>query len=59
MSSRRGYGTTTEGVDYYKVRNSYGTAFGEDGYFRISQAAAEACGMYGCVVAATGVRAGS
>ena len=39
---------------YYKVRNSYGESFGEDGYFRISPAAANACGFYGCVVAGTG-----
>eukprot|EP00605_Chrysophyceae_sp_TOSAG23-4_P002809 GSChrysophyteH1.ASY1.ANO1.3093.1 assembled CDS len=43
-----------DGVDYYKVRNSYGTEFGEEGYFRISRSAAEACGCYGCVIAGTG-----
>ena len=48
-----GYGTEG-GVPYYKVRNSYGTQFGEDGYFRISKAAAEGCGMFSCVVAGTG-----
>ena len=46
-----GYGTTAGGVDYYKVRNSYGTQFGEDGYFRISKAAGNGCGFYGCVIA--------
>lgn len=50
-----GYGTTDDGVDFYKVRNSYGMSFGEDGYFRISLDAADACGMQSCVVAATGV----
>ena len=51
-----GYGTE-HGVAYWKVRNSYGTAFGESGYFRIQRstgAEAAPCGMSGCVVAATG-----
>ena len=52
-----GFGTTPDGVDYYKVRNSYGTEFGEKGYFRISQNAADECGMHGCVIAATGATA--
>ena len=68
-----GYGTTTstngnlssgtgaeDSVDYFKVRNSYGEAFGEAGYFRISMEAAEACGiagMHGCVIAGTGATA--
>ncbi|GMI01558.1 hypothetical protein TrVE_jg12122 [Triparma verrucosa] len=43
-----------DGVDYYKIRNSYGTEFGEDGYFRISHDAAQACGCYGCVIGGTG-----
>ena len=51
-----GYGTEG-GVAYWKVRNSYGTAFGESGYFRIQRStggSAAPCGMSGCVVAATG-----
>ena len=48
-----GYATTAGGVPYYKVRNSYGTQFGEGGYFRISKEAAEGCGFYGCVIAGT------
>ena len=48
-----GYGTEGS-VDYFKVRNSYSTEFGEEGYFRISREAAEGCGMYNCVVAGTG-----
>lgn len=48
-----GYGTE-DGVSYFKVRNSYGTSFGEEGYFRISYDAAQGCGMYNCVVGATG-----
>eukprot|EP00949_MAST-11_sp_MAST-11-sp1_P005416 g5416.t1 len=50
-----GYGTSAN-LQYYKVRNSYGTSFGEQGYFRISQMAASDCGMYGCVIAATGAQ---
>jgi hypothetical protein len=50
-----GYGTES-GVDFLKVRNSYGIEFGESGYFRIArqagQAAAE-CGLYSCVIAGT------
>lgn len=50
-----GYGTEG-GVDFLKVRNSYGTQFGEDGYFRIARQAGQAapgCGLYGCVIAGT------
>jgi hypothetical protein len=47
-----GYGSEG-GMDYYKVRNSYGTQFGEEGYFRISRPAAQSCGFYGCVIAGT------
>mmetsp|Transcript_8119 Transcript_8119/g.13792 ORF Transcript_8119/g.13792 Transcript_8119/m.13792 type:complete len:361 (-) Transcript_8119:241-1323(-) len=48
-----GYGTEGD-VNYFKVRNSYSTEFGEEGYFRMSREASEGCGMYNCVVAATG-----
>ena len=51
-----GYGTEN-GQDYWKVRNSYGTQFGEQGYFRIerlSGSPAAPCGMSGCVLAVTG-----
>ena len=54
-----GYGAEN-GVDYWKVRNSYSTKFGEDGYFRIERYASGGdgapCGMSGCVVAATGAK---
>ena len=49
-----GYGTEN-GFAYWKVRNSYGTAFGESGYFRIARKAAhQDCGMGICLIAATG-----
>ena len=48
-----GYGSE-DGVAYFKVRNSYGTDFGEEGYFRISHDAAEGCGIYNCVIAGSG-----
>merc|ERR1712178_375403 len=30
-----GYGT--DGLDYFKIRNSWGTSWGEQGYIRLSQ----------------------
>jgi C1A family cysteine protease len=50
-----GYGTDGE-TAYWKVRNSYGAAFGEQGYFRIQRFStddAAPCGMSECVIAGT------
>merc|ERR550539_803657 len=32
-----GYGTTEDGIDYFLVRNSWGSEWGEDGYVRIGR----------------------
>ena len=40
-----GYGTDTDGTPYYKVKNSWGAAWGEDGYVRI--AITDGAGMCG------------
>eukprot|EP00929_Paragymnodinium_shiwhaense_P020609 TRINITY_DN1367_c0_g1_i7.p2 TRINITY_DN1367_c0_g1~~TRINITY_DN1367_c0_g1_i7.p2 ORF type:complete len:267 (-),score=82.28 TRINITY_DN1367_c0_g1_i7:296-1063(-) len=32
-----GYGTDSQGGDYWKVKNSWGTSFGEDGYVRLKR----------------------
>ena len=40
-----GYGTTEEGVDYWKVKNSWGASWGLDGYILIARSAEDLCGV--------------
>uniref|UniRef100_A0A7S2VTM3 Peptidase C1A papain C-terminal domain-containing protein n=1 Tax=Zooxanthella nutricula TaxID=1333877 RepID=A0A7S2VTM3_9DINO len=39
-----GYGTDPHGGDYWLVRNSWGTSWGESGYIRLRREATPACG---------------
>ncbi len=41
-----GYGTdASTGLDYWKVKNSWGTSWGEGGYIRIERSNADLCGV--------------
>lgn len=40
-----GYDTTTDGIDYWIVRNSWGTDFGHDGYFWLPRNRGDYCGI--------------
>lgn len=40
-----GYGTWTDGTPYWKVKNSWGTSWGMDGYILIERSTADLCGV--------------
>ncbi|CAE7430678.1 SEN102, partial [Symbiodinium microadriaticum] len=40
-----GYGTWTDGTDYWTVKNSWGTSWGMDGYILIERSDADLCGV--------------
>jgi C1A family cysteine protease len=42
-----GYGTWTDGTDYYKVKNSWGTGWGMGGYILIQRGKNQQCGECG------------
>lgn len=42
-----GYGTTEDGIDYYLVRNSWGTGWGDQGYIKIGRSGEDSNGICG------------
>lgn len=40
-----GYGTDSDGTDYWKVKNSWSSSWGEGGYIRIERSDADLCGV--------------
>ncbi len=48
-----GYGTTSTGSDYWIVKNSWGTGWGESGYVRMLRSYSDSRGMCGICMAAS------
>jgi hypothetical protein len=40
-----GYGTSKDGIDYWKIKNSWGSDWGMDGYILIERSNADLCGV--------------
>lgn len=40
-----GYGQETDGVEFWKIKNSWGPNWGEKGYIRVKASSANLCGV--------------